>query len=151
MNTTPVTTQPQAPALMPAIETLRPLRQALLDLHAALLDGERAAVERERGRLEPSQLLQALLHDESWAWLRPLGGLVAGIDEAVARARRGEATLGDPELRMYAAHARRLLTGESPGLGERYTQLVQESPEVILAVGAVRRALEPIDARSPVV
>lgn len=151
MNTTPVTTHPNAPAVAPAIEILRPFRKALLDLHAALLDGERAAIERDSGRLEPSQLLQALLHDERWAWLRPLGGLVAGIDEAVAQARRGEATLGDAELRMYAAHARRLLTGDSPGLGERYAQLVQDSPAVILAVGAVRRSLEPIDARSPVV
>ncbi len=151
MNTTPVTTQPNTPPTTPAIETLRPFRKALLDLHTALLAAERAAVERENGRLEPSQLLQALLHDERWAWLRPLGGLVAGIDEAVARARRGEATLGEAELRMYAAHARRLLTGDAPGLGERYAQLVQDSPEVILAVGAVRRALEPIDARSPVV
>jgi hypothetical protein len=132
-----------------AVETLQPLRRALLDLHRALLEGERAEVEKERGdRLQAGELLQALLHDPRWAWLRPLGGLVAGIDEAVFLAGKGEVTVGEPELRAYAAETRRLVGGESPILGDRYLELVQLLPDVTVAVGAVRRALDQVDARS---
>jgi hypothetical protein len=139
---------PTSPAT-PAVDTLQPLRRALLDLHQALLDGERAAVERERGeRLAPNQLLHALLHDERWAWLRPLGSLVTGIDEAVFLSGKGEITLGAAELRTYAAQTRRLVGGASPLLGGRYLELVQASPDVTVAVGAVRRSLDALDEHS---
>ena len=150
MMINPATRTPPS-GLHPAIDALRPLRRALLDLHGALLEAERNAVERERGRLEPGVLLQALLHDEGWAWLRPLGSLVAGIDEAIAQARRGEGSLGEPELRLYAAAARRLVSGTPPLLGERYLARVQDSPAVTLAVGAVRRGLDEVDGHSLVV
>jgi hypothetical protein len=150
MTMTPATpqSQPTSP-VSSAVDTLQPLRRALLDLHQALLDGERAAVERERGeRLAPGELLHALLHDARWAWLRPLGALVAGIDEAVFLAGKGEITLGEPELRAFAAETRRLMAGAAPLLGERYLQLVQESPDVAVTVGAVRRGLDRLDERS---
>ncbi len=150
MPITPTTPHRRQPApVAPSADTLQPLRRALLELHRALLDGERAAVERERGnRLQPGELLHALLNDPRWAWLRPLGGLVAGIDEALFLAGKGEVTLGEPELRAFAAETRRLVSGASPRLGERYLALVQASPEVTLAVGAVRRGLDEVDAQS---
>jgi hypothetical protein len=135
----------------PVEDALQPLRRALLELHRALLDAARFAVERERGeRLQAGELLRALLNDARWAWLRPLGGLVAAIDGAIFLAAKGEVTLGEPELRAYAAETRRLVGGSSPLLGERYLELVQASPDVTLAVGAVRRALDEVDAHSPV-
>ena len=60
---------------------LTDLRHALLHLHKTLLDWERAAHERVHGRGSSNDLLQAILHDERFAWLRPMSALIVRIDE----------------------------------------------------------------------
>src|SRR5688572_30229445 len=66
-------------------EQLNHLRRALLALHKALLDHERIRYEQLRGRFESSgELLQLVLNDPWFAWLRPLSGLIVQIDEFVA-------------------------------------------------------------------
>ena len=50
---------------------LRDTRSALLCLHKVLLKGERAVYEQAHGRVESSgQMLQLVLHDAQFAWLR---------------------------------------------------------------------------------
>src|SRR2546429_3049692 len=61
---------------------LRGVSRALLRLHKALLDDERVQFERVRGRIASSgEFLQLVLHDEWFAYLRPLSALVVQIDE----------------------------------------------------------------------
>lgn len=57
-------------------------RYALLVLHKKLLDAERARYERANGRVPgPGALLQLVLNDPWFAWLRPISTLVVQIDE----------------------------------------------------------------------
>ncbi|NGZ61394.1 MAG: hypothetical protein CV081_12970, partial [Nitrospira sp. LK265] len=58
------------------------LFRALLRLHKALLDNERVSYERVHGRI-PSNgaLLQLVLNDPWFAWLRPLSQLMTKLDE----------------------------------------------------------------------
>src|SRR5438067_2087066 len=69
---------------MPSIDTphLDRLRDALLHLHKALLDAQRVRYEREHGRIEsPAELLELVLEDPSFEWLRVLSALIARLDE----------------------------------------------------------------------
>jgi hypothetical protein len=69
---------------MPSTDTrsLDKLREALLHLHKALLDAQRIRYEREHGRIEsPAELLELVLEDPSFEWLRVLSALIARLDE----------------------------------------------------------------------
>lgn len=61
------------------------VRRALLPLHKALLDYERVQYERVRGRVESSgALLQLVLDDQWFAYLRSISALMVQIDELLA-------------------------------------------------------------------
>src|SRR6267378_172097 len=61
------------------------LRPALLQLHRALLDAQRIRYERENGRVESrGELLDLVLQDASFEWLRVLSALIARLDELAA-------------------------------------------------------------------
>ena len=61
------------------------LRNALLQLHKALLDAQRVRYERENGRVESrGELLDLVLRDASFEWLRVLSALIARLDELAA-------------------------------------------------------------------
>ena len=64
-----------------AEKLLSDLRRALLRLHKTLLDWERAGYERIHGRQSSNDLLNALLNDPQFAWLRPISQLIVRIDE----------------------------------------------------------------------
>jgi hypothetical protein len=66
---------------MDEVDTLRYARNMLLTLHKSLLEFERAEYERIRGRLTAGQFLNALLEDETFAWLRKFSMLIVEIDE----------------------------------------------------------------------
>ena len=62
-------------------ERLREVRLRLLDLHKVLLDDSRTAYELDRGRIPTNAtLLQLVINDPWFAWLRPLSELVVRID-----------------------------------------------------------------------
>ena len=116
------------------------VRHALLNLHKALLDDERIQYERARGRVESSgALLQLVLHDEWFAYLRPLSSLVVQMDELLDAEESTEL-----EAEALVAQARALLTSDASGtggLGERYRGALQRTPEVILAHAEVIKLL----------
>src|SRR5579864_7323189 len=61
------------------LDTLRP---ALLQLHKTLLDAQRVRYERDNGRVESrGELLDLVLKDPSFEWLRVLSALIARLDE----------------------------------------------------------------------
>jgi hypothetical protein len=110
------------------------LRRRLLDLHKALVDRERADYERTRGRMSDGDFLKALIDDPAFAWLAPLTALIVRLDE-----------LEDAALpAQYAAEIRRLLKPDEAGSAfqRRYHDMLQKSPEALVAHGAVMHALQ---------
>lgn len=108
---------------------LREFRSALLHLHKTLLDWQRAAYELDHGPMAPTQLLHVIFNDNSFAWLRPMSGLIVAIDEAL------DAKPPDsPPATPLVALARELA---SPVAGtayaERYQAALQAVPDAVLA------------------
>jgi hypothetical protein len=69
------------------------LRPALLQLHRALLDAQRIRYERDNGRVESrGELLELVLEDASFEWLRVLSALIARLDELAASDDRDAST-----------------------------------------------------------
>ena len=71
-----------------AEKLLGDLRQGLLRLHKTLLDWERGGYERIHGRQTSNDLLNALLNDPQFAWLRPISQLIVRIDELLGEIGR---------------------------------------------------------------
>lgn len=131
---------------MTTVQTLEAARPALLGLHATLLATERRERERVRGAIPIGAWYAAVLEDESLAWLRPLGQLVAGFDAAQAEAIRTETPLTTGELDRFLAQARACVRP-----GPRYLELLQAHPEVVLAHRDALRALPPPGPGGPAI
>jgi len=112
--------------------TLQTAQKALLHVHKAILEQERRRYEAEHGRI-PSAMgfLQLLLNDDWFAWLRPMSGLAAQIDEALF-AKAGEPAMAP---RLLLEEARFLLSPRHEGddLPARLYQMIQAVPEVAVA------------------
>ena len=115
------------------------LRQTLIDLHRTLLDAERRDYERLRGRVSDSEFLDVVVKNPDFSWLGALTTMIVQFDELDADAKRRGL---DKE---YRAQIRKLLT-PAAGAGEfnrKYETSLQRNPEVVVAHGAVIRALGP--------
>jgi hypothetical protein len=109
------------------------LRQRLLDLHKALIDAERREHEKTLGRLSGGEFLEALIKDPVFAWLAPLTGAIARLDELT----------DEGEAQVDARAIGELLSpGRTGDFQRRYADFLQRSPEVLVAHGAVLRALK---------
>ncbi|KAF0245364.1 MAG: hypothetical protein FD180_1679 [Planctomycetota bacterium] len=115
------------------------VRLRILDLHRALLAVEREDYERLHGRVTGTAFLQALTGDPAFAWLRPLTSLIVTLDEMLEAA----ADLAESDRVDGIAHIRALLAPDENGneFQRRYADALQQSPHVLLAHGAVVRAL----------
>jgi hypothetical protein len=109
------------------------LRTRLLELHKALVDVERNGYERARGRMTDGEFLKALIDDPAFAWLAPLTALIVRLDEV-------ESDAVPPD---YRTEIKRLLKPDDLGLAfqRRYHELLQRSPDALVAHGAVMRLL----------
>jgi len=122
----------------PHIHRLVDLRLDLLRLHKTLLEMERINFEKRFGRVNSGELLQLVLNDAQFAWLRMISALVVEIDEVL----NGDepATLNDFE--DLISQARLLFT--SPGNEEfktKYEVALQREPAVVIAHSAVMQML----------
>ena len=122
----------------PHIHRLVDLRLDLLRLHKTLLEMERINFEKRFGRVNSGELLQLVLNDAQFAWLRMISALVVEIDEVL----NGDepATLNDFE--DLISQARLLFT--SPGNEEfktKYEVALQREPAVVIAHSAVMQIL----------
>ena len=108
------------------------LHKRLLELHKALVDVEREGYERARGRMTDGEFLKALIDDPAFAWLAPLTALIVRLDELE----------GDLPVE-YRTEIRRLLKPDELGLAfqRRYHEILQKSPDALVAHGAVMRVL----------
>lgn len=120
---------------------LMEMRRLLLQLHKTLIDWQRRDYETVHGRLQTSQLLQAIFNDPSFAWLRTMSGLIVRIDEAleVKQSRRNSGEDGRAEAELtetgpLMAAARELIAPEAgSSYAMRYHAALQELPEAVLA------------------
>ena len=116
-------------------------RRAMLHVHRALLEAERIRYERMHGRVENSAtLLQLLMNDPWFVWLRPMSALIVQIDEWLEQDQRG--TGPSPDLaEILLAQVRDRLRPDEEGaeFQQRYHRLMQEEPAVAVAHAEVRK------------
>ena len=111
-----------------AREQLRDLSARLVRLHALLLDRER------HGPVGSWELLQLLLRDEQFAWLRSLSTLMAQIDAVVD----ADEPVAAPDAQGLMRDAYRLLSsGESGVFQDKYRAALQESADVVMVHAGV--------------
>lgn len=117
-----------------AVDGLRDLRNRLLHLHKILLELERRDYEKVAGHVNAGALLQLLITDPQFAWLRMISALVVEIDEALDGDQ--PVTLADGEA--LTTQARRLLTSsDNEDFRTRYQAILQREPDVVMAHSAV--------------
>lgn len=113
------------------LQHLQQLHAALLRLHKILLDDERAAYERDHGRVAPAEMLQLVIGDAQFAWLRRISELIAQIDELT------ESTEPDAASRAHdllaRIHALLLTPNPEDEFGRKYTAALQRLPDAVLA------------------
>lgn len=120
------------------------LGRKLRHLHLSILHAER--------QIDPSAtgfaLLDKLINDPAWAWLRPLSALMAQIDHVLSQSE--PATVYDHAV--VAAHLRGLLSGEgdlrSDAFLERYLPLLQSDTEIAGTHAELRRLLKSAPSES---
>ena len=120
--------------MTPALE---PVRHALLHLHKTMIDVAREDLERVEGRLTPHELLRRLMEDPALAWMRQLSELIVRMDEWL------DEPAGDEVADALIAVTRSMLApGEDTDVfAVNYLELLQRSPDVVVAHGEVMRAL----------
>ena len=117
------------------------LRRSLLHLHKTLLDWERDAYERIHGRTTPGNLLNALMNDQQFAWLRPLSELIVRIDESLEiDALKGPEVDVDGIVSLASA----VITADEAGnaAAQRHHRAMQEYPDAVFAHRAVTNVLK---------
>ena len=120
------------------------LRRALLHLHKTVLDWARRDYERRQGAVTSQQMLQLLLRDPQFAWLRPLSEMIVRLDEAL----EADLVAHEADLAAVLTELRTLVGaagGETP-FGERYRAAMQDSPDVVLAHRDVVQLLSPSES-----
>jgi hypothetical protein len=93
-------------------------------------------------------LLDRLVNDPAWAWLRPLSLLTAEIDHVLAQSQAPT----EYDHAVVAAHTRGLLSGEGElrddTFLERYRALLQLNPAIASAHGDVKALLRAAPSES---
>ena len=119
-------------------QRLRALNIRVIRLHKVLLEREHRAYEQRHGPVMPTQLLQLLLNDQQFAWLRPLSGLMARIDEALD----DDSETSRAGVERLFLDIRTLLRSDRSGVFEtRYRDALQESADVVMAHADVVKLL----------
>jgi hypothetical protein len=117
---------------------LRDLGGRLLGLHAVLLAVERRAWEAMHGPTDAVALLRLVIDHEHFAWLRALSAMIARIDDALDA---DPATIA-VDVERFVREVHGLLRSAGDGAFERrYRDVLQQSPEAIMAHAEVMKAL----------
>ena len=135
--------RPNLMASMNTTASLDTLRHALLRLHKTLLDAQRVRYEREHGRVESTgELLDLVLKDASFEWLRVLSALIAGLDELAEAG--GDA---GAETRGLIDRLRTLVRFEgNPGFTGPYRETIEAVPDALVAHVQLSRLLADFGA-----
>jgi hypothetical protein len=119
---------------------LRTLSRALQDVHRGLIDVSRDRYELANGPVRSKgELLQLLLHDETFGWLGPLSGLIVEIHELVARdpsPTEAEAAAMGAVIQAFTSSS-----DDPDAFGSRYVALLASDPRVAMSHIGLRDAL----------
>lgn len=122
---------------------LEQARRALLRIHAALLEEERIRYEREHGRIDGSGILLQLVIGDPWfAWLRPVSALIVQIDELLDQKEPVLPEMVEPLLAQARHHLRPDDAGDD--FQQRYHRLLQEVPAVAVTHAETRALLKDL-------
>jgi hypothetical protein len=123
---------------------LEAVSRALQELHKQILEAEGQFIPGLKGL----QLLDRLINDPGWVWLRALSRLIADLDEALAR----DTDLTADEAAAAAGHARALVFGLGEPRDEaflsRYRPLLQENAALASAHGELKRLIDSLPPES---
>ena len=113
------------------------VRRQVLHLHRMLVEIERRDYERAHGRLSPAALLHNLIHDATFAWLKPLTTLIAQMDELM------DEPLEEAGMKASVGELRALIRPDAEGndFQRRYAALLQQEPDLVVAHGSVVRSI----------
>jgi hypothetical protein len=119
---------------------LEAVSRALQDVHKQIVEAERPyGSSRER-----VALLDSLLNDPDWAWLRALSKLIADLDESLDE----DEELTTEEAEAAAGQVRALVFGVGESRDEaflqRYRPLLQKSPGLASAHGALKQLVDAL-------
>jgi hypothetical protein len=119
---------------------LEAVSRALQAVHKLILEAEGPYIPGQ-GRLA---LLDRLINDPAWAWLRALSMLIADLDEALAN----EPAVTPGEAAAAAAHVRARVFGLGEPRDEaflgRYRPLLQRSAALASAHGELKRRIDAL-------
>jgi hypothetical protein len=119
---------------------LESVSRGLREVHKQILDAEGQFIPG----LEGLALLDRLINDPEWAWLRALSMLIADLDEALAK----DTDLTQDEAAAAAGHVRALVFGLGEPRDEaflnRYRPLLQESAALASAHGELKRLIDAL-------
>jgi hypothetical protein len=126
---------------------MRTLRQELESISRALQALHRQVLETEGAYLpgrSPLELLDRLVRDPAWAWLRALSTLIVELDEALAK----DTDVTASDAAAAAGHVRALVFGLGEPRDEaflgRYRPLLQLSPALASAHGELKRLIDAL-------
>jgi hypothetical protein len=127
-----------------ATSDLDKLRPALLQLHKTLLDAQRIRYERDNGRVESrGELLDLVLQDASFEWLRVLSALIARLDE-LAEVDDKDAS---GEMRGVIDRLRTLVHFQgNSGFTDPYREIIDAVPDALVAHVQLSRLLADFGA-----
>ena len=121
-------------------DDLEAVSRALQQLHKLVLEAEGAPLPGQAGLA----LLDRLLNDPGWAWLRPLSMLIADLDEGLAE----DPALTEGAAATAAGRVRALVFGLGEPRDEaflgRYRPLLQLSPALASAHGQLKRLIDAL-------
>jgi hypothetical protein len=120
---------------------------ALREVHRALVQAVRKAYEREVGPAGgPGQMLRLLTEDPYFAWLHPMSELIVDLDSLLTQELLPPGTVAGVRQEID----RLTQAGGSP-FWDNYAPLLQSAPDVVMAHGRLRRALNalPEGAKKP--
>src|SRR5205085_9443313 len=120
------------PALLEAAAALR-------EVHRALVQAVRAAYEKDVGPAGgPGQMLRLLTEDPYFAWLHPMSELIVDLDSLLAQELLPAGTVAAVRMEVD-----RLARAGGP-FWEKYAPFLQSNPEVAVAHGHLRQAINAL-------
>lgn len=124
------------------------LSSSLRQLHKALIDAEAEQFARAFGRIDgPPHLLELLTEHPYFAWLQCFSAFIADFDEF----REHDEPISYEQAAALRATVETLigpLPPKHPQFRQRYLELLQQTPEVTVAHGVLRRVLASLPKTS---
>jgi hypothetical protein len=128
---------------------MKDLRLRLLQLHKALLDAQRASYERAHGRVASTgEVLRLVMHDEHFAWLRVLSGLIVRMDEMLDQ--KTPVTERDAEALWQEARSLFARSEPSADFTSKYYEAIAHDADSMKMHAEISKLLAVDGWRSPV-